>query len=78
MGCRQQLFMPKWSSKSVQAVTQMLSDIHGFLQIVTFSYNSQVDMGDSQSYTPASTYKGWYLEHQPVNKTCPDFLKILL
>lgn len=36
----------------------MLSDIYVSSQIVTFSHNSQVDMGDSQSYTPASTHKG--------------------
>jgi len=47
--------MPKWSSKSVQAVTQMLSDIRIFLQTVTLSYNSQADMGVSQSYILAST-----------------------
>lgn len=57
MGYRQQLLMPK-SSKSVREVTQMLSDMHGFLQIVTLSYNNQGGMGISQSYTPASTYKG--------------------
>lgn len=39
--------MPKRSSKSV---TQMLSDIYVSSQIVTFSHNSQVDMGVSQSY----------------------------
>lgn len=58
MGYRQQLLMPKRSSKSVREVTRMLSDMHGFLQIVTLSYNNQGDMGISQSYTPASTYKG--------------------
>lgn len=57
MGCRQQLLMPKWSSKSAQAVTQMLCDICVFLKTVKLSCNSQVDMGVSQSYTPASTYK---------------------
>lgn len=66
MGCRQQLLMPEWSSKSVQAVTQILSDIHVFLTNGTIliqesSRHGHQSVPHTSKHTQPSVSRAWLM-----------------